>query len=53
MQGMLLKSEERKANEVLFGSAGGYVYPILRGSRLAYSRFVKDREHEGYSVTKC
>ena len=32
MQRMLLKCEERKANEVLSGSDGMYVDPLLRGS---------------------
>ena len=46
MRRMLLKTEERKVNEVLFGSAGMYVDPVLRGSRLISQRF-KDQLHSG------
>ena len=48
---MLLKSEERKANEVLFGSDDMHVDPILRGSRFKICQSSTAlREHEGYSV---
>ena len=56
MQRMLQKSEERKAIEVLFGSAGVYVDPILWepiGSCKVCQRSIALREHEVYSVTDC
>ena len=46
MKGMVLKREERKANEYLFG-------PILRWSRLTFSRFVKYHLHSGCMRSPC
>ena len=52
---MLLNSEERKANEVLFFPAGMDLDPGLCEGHLAYSRFVKDLLRSGSMkvVTSC